>query len=90
MYATDRVQLKIQDDGRGFQAVKSLSGQQGWGLTGIQERALLLGGQSSVESAINQGTTVRVVIPLPTIADGAATADSGTAKNQHDKQGQDE
>ncbi len=90
LYATDRVQLKIQDDGRGFQAVKSLSGQQGWGLTGIQERALLLGGQSSVESAINQGTTVSVVIPLPTTADGVVTADSGTAKDQHDKRGQHE
>ncbi len=86
-YATDRVQLRIQDDGRGFQAVRPLSEQQGWGLTGIQERALLLGGQSSVESAINQGTTVRVVIPLPTIADGAATADSGTAKTSMTSEG---
>jgi signal transduction histidine kinase len=59
--------MVIEDDGRGFDpgAVLGEEGPQtGWGLLGIQERALLLGGQHEIVSAPERGTYIRVSVPL--------------------------
>jgi signal transduction histidine kinase len=65
-----RIDLSIEDNGRGFDPAKILwddGGQYtGWGLLGIQERALLLGGQCNLDSAPGQGTRVQVSVPLTT------------------------
>jgi signal transduction histidine kinase len=56
--------LIIQDDGRGFSVpatLRDLTTQGHFGLAGIQERVELIGGELAVESALNRGTTVRVV-----------------------------
>ena len=61
------VQLVIQDNGRGFdlQAVlPEVSGQEGWGLVGIRERALLLGGQLKIDTAPGRGTRIQVDAPV--------------------------
>jgi len=59
------VTLLVEDDGRGFDpaAVRG-NGAECLGLTGMQERAALLGGSCAVESAPGHGTTVRVRIPI--------------------------
>jgi signal transduction histidine kinase len=62
-----QIQLAIKDDGIGFDStqVLGLEGQRsGWGLLGIQERTLLLGGQYEIETSPGQGTKIHVTIPL--------------------------
>jgi signal transduction histidine kinase len=59
--------LEIDDDGRGFdpQAVATGPGQgQGQGLPNLRERAAALGGELHLASIANEGTTVRVLLPL--------------------------
>jgi two-component system, NarL family, sensor histidine kinase DevS len=58
----DRVQVAVEDDGRGFDpdAVRA-----GFGLTGMRERALLAGGRLWVSSADGGPTRVAAVLPLP-------------------------
>jgi len=58
----DRVQVAVEDDGRGFDpdAVSA-----GFGLAGMRERALLAGGRLWVSSAAGGPTRVAAVLPLP-------------------------
>jgi len=61
----ERMVLTIQDNGRGFAAAggrPTQSGQSGFGLTGMAERANLLGGELQVQSAPGRGTVMTVVI----------------------------
>ena len=61
------VQLRIEDDGRGFDpghASRDAVELQRLGLLGIRERAELLGGEIQVESAPEKGTRLQVSIPL--------------------------
>jgi len=58
----DRVQLAIEDDGRGFDPAGVPAG---FGLTGMRERALLAGGRLWVNSADGGPTSVTAVLPLP-------------------------
>ena len=53
--------LRVADDGRGMPA--QLPGGTA-GLAGMRERALLVGGHLSIESRPEQGTEVRLTIPL--------------------------
>ncbi len=57
-YSDGRVECAIQDDGAGFEADTQVWGV---GLQSMQERALALGGEFSVESADQRGTTIRVL-----------------------------
>ena len=59
---SDRVEVAVQDDGRGFEpdGVRA-----GFGLTGMRERALLAGGRLSVTSGVGRPTCVAAVLPLP-------------------------
>jgi signal transduction histidine kinase len=57
----------VQDNGVGFDTTQALSrrGQSAsWGLLGIRERALLLGGTYEIRSAPGQGTLIRIQAPL--------------------------
>ena len=54
--------LEVHDNGQGFDD-KQLSGQRSLGILGMQERALILGGEFTITSAPGKGTTVRVRIP---------------------------
>jgi two-component system, NarL family, sensor histidine kinase UhpB len=61
------VQLRIRDNGRGFDplhASRDAVELQQLGLLGIRERAEQLGGQVRVESAPGQGTSLHVSIPV--------------------------
>ena len=56
-----RIELRIEDDGRGFDTHLDT---QGLGLLGAGERAAALGGSLQVDSAPGQGTKLRLRIPV--------------------------
>jgi len=66
-FSPAQIEVTIRDNGRGFDP-KLISYHKrphaGWGLLGIQERALLLGGQFTLDSQPGQGTSIRVKVPL--------------------------
>jgi len=57
-----RVRLSVRDDGRGFAPGTASAGRLG--LTGMRERAQLLGGRLHVASARGRGTTVTASVPV--------------------------
>jgi two-component system sensor histidine kinase DegS len=61
-----QLRLTIRDNGRGFDPERVLreSRPAGWGLVGMQERTLLLGGDFQVESDPEEGTCIQVTAPL--------------------------
>jgi signal transduction histidine kinase len=72
-----RVVLEVTDDGSGFDVRVPAAGgpapgrgaalpgtATGFGLSGMRERAELLGGRLELISAPGRGTTVRLVVPL--------------------------
>jgi signal transduction histidine kinase len=62
----DQIEIAIEDDGAGFdpEAQRNSNGQPGLGLLGMRERAVRLGGSCIVDSALNRGTRVVVMLPL--------------------------
>jgi len=54
--------LELNDDGRGFQ-VEQTDGH-GHGLTSMHERARRVGGSLEVDSGPDQGTRLKLIIPL--------------------------
>ena len=57
----------VQDDGKGFDLGKvkqSYEKRGSFGLLNIEERARLVGGSADMHSAVGEGTTVRVLVPL--------------------------
>ena len=58
--------LEVQDWGRGFnlKEVGQTNGSTHFGLTGMRERAMLLGGDLNIESRPDEGTKITAYIPL--------------------------
>jgi two-component system sensor histidine kinase UhpB len=54
------VELEVTDDGRGFAFDEA---ERGLGIGGMRERALLIGGELTIESRPGHGTTVRLSVP---------------------------
>lgn len=57
----DMLHLCVSDDGKGFDATHTPAGL---GITGMRERAALLGGQLAILSQAGQGTRVEASLPL--------------------------
>ncbi|MEO8574958.1 MAG: PAS domain S-box protein, partial [Pyrinomonadaceae bacterium] len=55
--------LIIEDDGVGFDVNEHAAARNGLGLTGMSERAALIGGTLEIESAQGEGTTVYINVP---------------------------
>jgi len=62
-FSDDAVQLRLTDDGRGFDTSSAFDGL---GLAGIKARASSIGGQLSISSAAGSGTTISVSVPHST------------------------
>ncbi len=55
---------EITDRGKGFPLATAMDGQRGLGLTGMKERATMIGGRITVDSVPGEGTRVRVMVPV--------------------------
>ncbi len=67
MLDKDTIQIQVSDDGIGLILQKTtnrMSDQGGYGLFGLRERATRMGGELDIQSIPNQGTIVRLTIPL--------------------------
>ncbi|HEY7067434.1 MAG TPA: GAF domain-containing protein, partial [Chloroflexota bacterium] len=80
------VLLRVADDGRGFDAgAVQPTADGGFGLTGMHERARLVGGTLEIESAPGWGTRLVVQMPLGRAAAGtgrAAVSPDGAASGE--------
>ena len=72
-----QVQVDVRDDGQGFDAqlLSKLESERtaGWGLVGIRERAMLLGGHCTIDTAPGAGTHLQISVPLPAAVHAAVT-----------------
>jgi DNA-binding NarL/FixJ family response regulator/signal transduction histidine kinase len=63
-YAERAVRLLIEDDGRGFEVgARSANGDGGFGLSGIRQRAALIGADLDLDASPGWGTRIRVTVP---------------------------
>jgi signal transduction histidine kinase len=65
-FEAEQLVLSVQDNGQGFEPPDlpdALARRGHFGLMGVQERALLYGGQISIRSAPGAGATVSVQLP---------------------------
>ncbi|HEV2481915.1 MAG TPA: PAS domain S-box protein [Puia sp.] len=58
-----QISLEVQDDGKGFDE-EIISSKRTLGLLGMQERALMIGGEFIFSSTPGKGTTIKILIPL--------------------------
>jgi len=73
----EEVVLRISDDGRGIKE-EEISNPRSFGLMGIKERVLSLGGAVEFLGGVNQGTTVRVRLPKSDVSEVAGDQNSGS------------
>jgi signal transduction histidine kinase len=65
-YESDRLTLRVRDDGRGFDAEGQVEARPGhFGLVGMRERARKIAARLAVESTPGRGTTVEVEVARP-------------------------
>ena len=62
-YDSDVFAIAVRDNGRGFEPAAAAR-PSAFGLLGMRERALLLGGEIEITTALGRGTTVLLKIPL--------------------------
>jgi PAS domain S-box-containing protein len=70
--AGDHLHLEVVDQGAGFDLQGVLGAPQSNGLTGMSERATLIGGQFKIESTRGVGTRLTATLPLAVIEDEQA------------------
>jgi signal transduction histidine kinase/streptogramin lyase len=64
-YGPEGLSLRVKDNGRGFDAERTISlGIGHYGLTGMRERAERIGGCLTLKSAPGEGTELLVVVPF--------------------------
>ena len=54
------VTMSVIDNGRGFRPDEAT---RGFGLSSMRERAELIGGRLEIDSAVSDGTRVRITVP---------------------------
>lgn len=62
MVCDEQVSLTIEDDGRGFNTLGEFPGHLG--LQTMRERASAVGGRATIDSRPNEGTRVRITVPM--------------------------
>jgi signal transduction histidine kinase len=74
----ERAGVQVEDCGAGFDAGKALAARASTGLSGMRERAELLGGEFTLES--NPGKGTRLTVELPLAASASETTHTEEAK----------
>lgn len=62
-YQTEGIFVSIRDNGRGFDPTAALQNGSGMGLDNIRNRVRLTGGSSTIESILQEGTHITLIIP---------------------------
>ena len=62
----DHALLSIQDDGQGIDPQKLKRKEKTLGLLGMKERALMMGGTLTINSAVGAGVTLSIKVPIET------------------------
>jgi signal transduction histidine kinase len=74
-FTGQRVELRVRDDGRGFDAQRLPPPSSGhFGLFGMRERAEKLGGDLLIQSRPGEGTEILLRVPLASNGADAAPA----------------
>jgi two-component system sensor histidine kinase UhpB len=60
------VTAEVTDEGRGFLLSQAMTTGGGLGLVGMRERAAMVGGRLTIDSALGGGTSVKVTLPALT------------------------
>ena len=63
VFNESEVTVTVRDDGCGFDLKAARSRKGHFGITGMQERVELLGGEMSIVSDLTHGTVVSIVVP---------------------------
>jgi signal transduction histidine kinase/ligand-binding sensor domain-containing protein len=58
------IEVLVEDNGKGFAPGSKTARRPGFGMTGLAERARILGGTLSIQSLPDKGTTVKLNIPV--------------------------
>ncbi len=76
-FSSDDVMLEIQDNGVGFvpeAVIKTQAPRRAWGLLGMQERVMLVGGTLDIQSVPGKGTRLVAHIPLKQVEEESSHA----------------
>jgi two-component system sensor histidine kinase UhpB len=76
-----KISLQIEDDGVGF--TPRNASERGFGLTGMRERAVALGGSMRVHSESGRGTQIRILLPAPGNASSKHPNSTSSAIHRH-------
>jgi two-component system sensor histidine kinase UhpB len=76
--ARGRVLLQIKDDGVGLPG--RLAPERGFGLTGMRERAVALGGSMTTHSRRGKGTQIQIILPSAPQSKQQATSNAGNVR----------
>lgn len=76
--ASDQISLSVSDSGVGFNPDVAFHHGRGLGLTSMKERLKLVGGEFSVDSQLDCGTTIHARVPLGL---AAVSANGGESKH---------
>jgi signal transduction histidine kinase len=68
----DELWVQVLDNGTGFDQAAAAN-RKSFGLLGMRERALALGGRMEIDSATGRGTVISVVLPIGLGEIGAGT-----------------
>lgn len=60
----ENLEVRVKDDGRGFDVHDTVDNSQHWGLTSMRERAAMMAGSCRIQSQPNEGTDVTIMLPL--------------------------
>lgn len=72
----ERVRLQVEDKGKGFEVTAVWAARNSTGLSGMRERAELLGGEFTLESTAGKGTLLTVELPLTDLPSDPARSET--------------
>ncbi len=76
----ERVRLQVEDKGKGFEVAAVWAARNSTGLSGMRERAELLGGEFTLESTAGKGTLLTVELPLTDLPPDLARSETTISK----------
>lgn len=87
-YGAHEVRLLVEDDGKGFDAsaTRTPGPEGGYGLFGMEERALLVNAQLEIDSTPGWGTRIRLTLPYGEVMGARDVSSALLPQDQQDTQ----